>query len=131
MGVEKFIDECKSWALKHVGIMTEQFKRLGVWMDWDTPYMTLNDEYIEAAWWTIKRAHEKDLLINDYRVVTWCPRCETALAEAEIEYQDRSDVSIYVKFPVAGRENEYIIIWTTTPWTLIGNLAVMVHPDYE
>ncbi len=131
LGVDKFIEECKQWALKHVGIMTEQFKALGVWMDWDEPYMTLNDEYIEAAWWTIKRAHGKDLLLNDYRVVTWCPRCETALAEAEIEYQDRSDVSIYVKFPVAGRENEYIVIWTTTPWTLIGNLAVMVHPDYE
>jgi isoleucyl-tRNA synthetase len=131
MGVDKFIEECKQWALKHVGIMTEQFKALGVWMDWDDPYMTLNDEYIEAAWWTIKRAHEKDLLVNDYRVVTWCPRCETALAEAEIEYQERSDVSIYVKFPVADREDEYLIIWTTTPWTLIGNLAVMVHPNYE
>ena len=131
MGVEKFIEECKSWALKHVSLMTEQFKALGVWMDWDNPYMTLKDEYIEAAWWTIKRASEKDLLVNDYRVVTWCPRCETALAEAEIEYQDRKDVSIYVKFPLAGREDEYIVIWTTTPWTLIGNLAVMVHPDYE
>jgi isoleucyl-tRNA synthetase len=131
LGVDKFIEECKEWALKHVGIMTDQFKELGVWMDWDEPYMTLNDEYIEAAWWTIKKAHQKDLLLKDLRVVTWCPRCETALAEAEIEYQDRSDLSIYVKFPVVDREDEYVLIWTTTPWTLIGNLAVMVHPDYE
>jgi isoleucyl-tRNA synthetase len=131
LGVEKFIEECKDWAIKHVGIMTNQFKDLGVWMDWDAPYMTLNDEYIEAAWWTIKKAHEKDLLLNDLRVVTWCPRCETALAEAEIEYQDRSDLSIYVKFPLVDREGEFIVIWTTTPWTLIGNLAVMVHPEYE
>lgn len=131
LGVEKFVQECKSWAIKHVEIMTSQFKRLGVWMDWDNPYMTLKDDYIEAAWWTIKRAYEKNLLEKSLRVVTWCPRCETALAEAEIEYKEREDPSIYVKFPVLGRENEFIVIWTTTPWTLIGNLAVAVHPDFE
>jgi isoleucyl-tRNA synthetase len=131
LGVDVFMKECRDWALKHVTMMTEQFKALGIWMDWDKPYMTLDDEYIEAAWWTIKKAHEKELLINDFRVVTWCPRCETALAEAEIEYKDRSDQSIYVKFPLKNKKNEYIVIWTTTPWTLIGNLAVMVHPDYE
>ncbi len=131
LGIEKFIKECKSWALEHIEIMGGQFQRLGVWMDWDKPYMTLKDDYIEAAWWTIKRAHEKGLLSRSLRVVTWCPRCETALAEAEVEYKDRRDPSIYVKFPVEGRENEYILIWTTTPWTLIGNLAVMVHPDHE
>lgn len=131
LGIEKFISECRDWALKHIAIMTEQFKSLGVWMDWDDPYMTLKDEYIEAAWWTIKKAYEKELLVKDMRVVTWCPRCETALAEAEIEYQDRSDPSIYVKFPLSGAEEEYIVIWTTTPWTLVGNLAVMVHPDYD
>ncbi len=129
--VEGFVKACKNWALKHVKIMEEQFKKLGVWMDWDNAYLTLKDEYIESAWWTIKKAHEKGLLTKDLRVVSWCPRCETALAEAELEYGDRTDPSIYVKFPVVGRENEYILIWTTTPWTLIGNLAVMVHPEYE
>ena len=131
LGIEKFIKECRSWALEHIEIMGEQFKRLGVWMDWGRPYMTMKDEYIEAAWWTIKRAHEKGLLSKSLRVVTWCPRCETALAEAEVEYRDRRDPSIYVKFPLEDREDEYILIWTTTPWTLIGNLAVMVHPDYN
>lgn len=131
LGIEKFVEECKSWAHEHIAIMGEQFKRLGVWMDWETPYMTLKDEYITSAWWTIKRAHEKGLLAKNLRVVTWCPRCETALAEAEIEYMDREDPSIYVKFPVKDRKDEHILIWTTTPWTLIGNLAVMVHPDYE
>jgi isoleucyl-tRNA synthetase len=130
LGIEKFVQECKRWAYEHIDLMGEQFQRLGVWMDWSRPYMTLTDEYIEAAWWTIKRAHEKGLLTKSLRVVTWCPRCETALAEAELEYKERRDPSIYVKFPVEGRE-EYILIWTTTPWTLIGNLAVMVHPDYE
>lgn len=131
LGIENFVKECKSWAMEHVEIMGEQFKRLGVWMDWDRPYMTLKDEYIEAAWWTIKKAHEKKLLSKSLRVVTWCPRCETALAEAEVEYKDRRDPSIYVKFPVEGKKKEYILIWTTTPWTLIGNLAVMVHPEHE
>ena len=130
-GVGRFIEECKKWAYGHIKIMAAQFQRLGVWMDWQEPYMTLKDEYIEAAWWTIKKAYEKGLLAKYLRVVTWCPRCETALAEAEIEYEDREDPSIYVKFPVSGREDEYILIWTTTPWTLIGNLAVMVHPDFE
>ncbi len=130
-GIEKFIDECKKWANEHVKIMASQFEREGVWLDWENPYMTLADDYIEAAWWTIKKAHEKDLLARYLRVVTWCPRCETALAEAEIEYKDRSDPSVYVKFPLVDREDEYILIWTTTPWTLISNLAVMVHPDFE
>ncbi len=129
--VEAFIEACRSWALRHVEIMTSQFRRLGVWMDWEEPYMTLRDEYIESAWWTIKRAHEKGLLTRDLRVVTWCPRCETALAEAEIEYRERTDPSIYVKFPIQGAEREYLLIWTTTPWTLVGNLAVAVHPEFE
>ncbi len=130
-GVEKFIGECKSWAHEHVKLMSSQFERQGVWLDWEKPYMTLEDEYIEAAWWTLKKAWEKDLLVRHLRVVTWCPRCETALAEAEIEYADRSDPSIYVKFPLVDRGGEHILIWTTTPWTLISNLAVMVHPDFE
>jgi len=138
LGVERFITECKKWANEHITIMTSQFARLGVFMDWDKPYKTMYDEYIEAAWGTLKSAHEKNLLVEDLRVVTFCPRCETALAEAEIEYDEITDPSIYVKFPVKvregkenERENEFLLVWTTTPWTLIGNLAVMVHPDYE
>ncbi len=130
-GERNFIKECEKWAREHVEIMTKQFARLGVWMDWDKPYMTLNNEYIEAAWWTIKKAQEKGLLTNDLGVVTWCPRCETALANVEIEFQERVDPSIYVKFPIVGKENEYLLIWTTTPWTLVGNLAIMVHPEFE
>ncbi|MFQ5887235.1 MAG: isoleucine--tRNA ligase, partial [Candidatus Hydrothermarchaeales archaeon] len=131
LGEREFIKECEKWAHEHIEIMTEQFSRLGVWMDWDRPYMTLKNEYIEAAWWTIKKANEKGLLTNDLGVVTWCPRCETALANVEIEFSERVDPSIYVKFPVVGKEGEYLLIWTTTPWTLIGNLAVMVHPEFE
>ena len=133
VGVENFIKKCREFALNNLKIMTEQFKMLGVWMDWDNPYMTIKNEYIESAWFTLKRAWEKGLLEKDQRVLHWCPRCETALAEHEVrgEYKIREDPSIYVKFPVEGKENEYLLIWTTTPWTLPANLAVTVHPEYE
>ena len=94
--------------------MTEQFQRLGVWMNWEDPYMTLKDNYIEAAWWTLKQASEKDLLEVGKRSVNWCPRCETAIADSEVEYSERTDPSIYVKFKVKGEETTFIVIWTTT-----------------
>ncbi len=131
IGIERFIEECKKFALRNLEIMEKQFKRLGVWMDWENPYRTIEPDYMESEWWTFKRAWEKGLIDRDYRVVHWCPRCETALAEHEIEYKELTDPSIYVKFPLAERENEYVLIWTTTPWTLPANLAVMVHPDYS
>ena len=133
VGVENFIKKCREFALTNLKIMTEQFKMLGVWMDWDNPYMTIKNEYIESAWFTLKKAWEKGLLEKNQRVLHWCPRCETALAEHEVrgEYKIREDPSIYVKFPVEGKENEYLLIWTTTPWTLPANLAVTVHPEYE
>ncbi|KAF5418537.1 MAG: Isoleucine--tRNA ligase [Candidatus Methanogaster sp.] len=111
--------------------MTGQFKRLGVWLDWDDPYMTLSQKYLESVWWTLKKAHEKDLLEKGLRVVNWCPRCETAIADSEVEYWDRTDSAIYVKFPVIGEVDTFIIIWTTTPWTIPANIAVAVHPDFE
>lgn len=129
-GVEKFIEECKKLALKNLAIMTEEFKRLGVFMDWDRPYRTIDREWIEAEWWTFKKAWEAGLITRDVRVVYWCPRCETALAEHEVEYKEIEDPSIYVKFPLLGREREYIVVWTTTPWTLPANLAVLAHPEY-
>ncbi len=130
IGIEKFIEKCKEFAVKNKDVMTEQFKALGIWMDWDNPYITITDEYIEAAWWTLRRAQEKELLTRALRVLPWCPRCETALAEAEIEYWEEEDPSIYLKFELLEEENTYILIWTTTPWTIPGNLAAAVHPDY-
>ena len=84
--------------------MTEQFKELGVWMDWEKPYMTIAPSYIEAAWWTLKRAHDKGLLVTANRVISWCPRCETALAEAEIEYCGREGPVHLRQVPPEGRE---------------------------
>jgi len=130
-GIDKFVARCMEYALQNKDAMTEQFKMLGVWMNWDNPYMTIKADYINAAWWTIKQAHEKGLLERKKMVVNWCPRCETALADAEVEYWDEEDPSIYVKFPIKGQPDTYIVIWTTTPWTLPANMAVAVHPALE
>ncbi|MDD4300819.1 MAG: class I tRNA ligase family protein, partial [Methanomicrobium sp.] len=129
-GISNFIEKCKSFALIHKDIMSEQFKSLGIWMNFDDPYQTLKPDYIEAAWWALKKADEKKLLETGHRVVNWCPRCETAIADSEVEYWDEEDPSIYVKFPVKGKEKEYLVIWTTTPWTLPANVAVAAGKDF-
>ncbi len=129
-GIGPFIEHCREFAATNKDIMSEQFMRLGTWLDFDDPYQTMNPGYIEAAWWTLKRADEEGMLERGFRVVNWCPRCATAIADAEVEYWDETDPSIFVKFPVTGRENEYIVIWTTTPWTLPANVAVAVNPEF-
>lgn len=132
-GLAKFVSECKEFAGKNSKAMSGVFSDLGVWMDWQKPYLTHDDAYIESAWWTVKKAQQEGLLEHGLKVVHWCPRCETVLSDYEVvlEYRDLRDPSIYVKFPIEGREKEHILIWTTTPWTIPSNTAVMVHPDYE
>ncbi|HMA04546.1 MAG TPA: class I tRNA ligase family protein, partial [Methanomicrobiales archaeon] len=127
-GIGAFVDECRRFALENKDLMSDQFRALGVWLDFENPYMTVTPGYIEAAWWTLARAEEKGMLERGHRVVNWCPRCETAIADSEVEYEDRKDPSIFVKFPVKGRDREYLVIWTTTPWTLPANVAAAVMP---
>lgn len=133
IGTENFIEKCKEFALKNKKVMEEQFKNLGVWLDWENAYMPIENYYIESGWWTLKKAHEKNLLTKDLRVGYWCPRCETSLAEHEVrgEYKDVKDPSVYVKFKLMNEEDTYLIIWTTTPWTLMANMLVSVHPEYD
>ncbi|MEM4706263.1 MAG: isoleucine--tRNA ligase [Candidatus Methanomethylicaceae archaeon] len=132
MGIENFVNACREFALENLKIATKQFKELGIWMEWDRPYKTIDNSYIESVWWLIKKAHEKGLLAQGKKIVHWCPRCETVLAGYEVteEYREIEEDSIYVKFKIEGRENEYIIIWTTTPWTLPANVAIMVNPNF-
>jgi isoleucyl-tRNA synthetase len=130
-GVEAFVGKCKEFATEFIGVMGEQFKNLGVWMDWENPYMTLSNEYIEGAWYTFKKAYERGLLFRGSYSVHVCPRCETAVAYNEIEYKEVEDNSIYVKFKVEGKEDEYLVIWTTTPWTLPSNTGVMANPKAD
>ena len=129
-GIDKFVSTCKQFALDLQEKMTNQFAELGIWMDWEKPYMTLNPSYIEGAWWTLKRAYDRDMLTSAERVLSWCPRCETALAEAEIEYWEEKDPSIYVRFRLKDQDAA-LLIWTTTPWTLLANMAVAAHPDFR
>ncbi len=133
IGVAEFISKCKQYAMENMELQSRIFKDLGVWMDWCNPYLTLHKEYMESVWWTIKKAYEKALLVKGLKVVHWCPRCETALSGYEVtdEYRDVADHSIYVKMPLKSKKGHYIIIWTTTPWTLPANIAVMVHPDQD
>ncbi len=132
IGIKEFVEKCKELALSNMEGMKEKFKDLGVEMDWNNPYLTLDPEYIESGWWLIKRAYEKGLLEEDVSVLHWCPRCETTLADYEVsEYRIMRDPSIYVLFPLIGENEKYIVIWTTTPWTLPANTMVMVHPDLD
>ncbi len=130
-GIGNFIEECKNWATEHVDIMSDQFKRLGVWMDWEDPYLTFKDDYIETVWWTLKQAEEKGLMEKRSQVIQWCPRCETALAEHEIrgEYRQVKDPSLYARFKLTYTSDEYLLVWTTTPWTIPSNISVAVNPD--
>ncbi len=129
-GVKKFIGKCREFATRFIDVMNSEFKNLGVWMDFDNPYLTLKPEYIEAIWDTFRKAEEKGLLYLGKYPVHICPRCETAVAYNEIEYARLKDNSIYVKFKLR-EKNAYLLIWTTTPWTLPGNTGVMVNPDFD
>jgi isoleucyl-tRNA synthetase len=134
-GTAKFIKKCREYATKYIDVMSRQFEDLGVWMDWKRPYLTLENRYIEGAWFTFKQAFQNGHLYRGSYPVHVCTRCETVVAYNEIEHRNVSDRSVYVKFPVKGKvknkEKTYLVIWTTTPWTLPANTGVMVHPDYE
>lgn len=138
IGIKNFVNKCREFSYGNMYNMIEEFKRMGVWMDWDNPYMTISNEYIERIWMILKKAYEKELIYEDKKVVHWCPRCQTALAKHEIEqgyndpeYKPAIDPSIFVKFKLKDKENTYLLIWTTTPWTLTFNMGVMVNPNVE
>ncbi len=127
-GEENFIEECKAFAEEQLEGLQSDFKSFGVWMDWDDPYKTVNPEYMEAAWWGFSKAAERGLVEKGQRSISQCPRCETAIANNEVEYEDVEDPSIYVKFDLEDREGS-LVIWTTTPWTIPANTFVAVDPD--
>jgi isoleucyl-tRNA synthetase len=130
-GIGAFIEKCREFAVENKKLMDDQFAALGVWLDFPGAYQTVKPEYIEAAWWTLARAQERGMLERGHRVVNWCPRCETAIADAEVEYGDETDPSVFVKFPLTGKTGEFLVIWTTTPWTLPANVAVAVSKEFE
>jgi len=130
-GVDKFIKECIKFSSDNALLMDKDLWRMGVWMDYDKAYWPIKNYYIEGEWWLIKKAHEEGRLYKGKKVMTWCASCETALAKHELEYETDKDNSIFLKFPVEGKDKEFLIIWTTTPWTIPYNLAVMVNPELD
>jgi isoleucyl-tRNA synthetase len=141
LSVIAFREECRKYALKFIDIQREEFMRLGVFGEWGKPYLTMNPEYEAEVLRHLASFFRSGNVYKGLRPVHWCPHCQTALAEAEIEYRDRTSPSIYVKFPLvsdlsakhpalAGKK-VFILIWTTTPWTLPANLAIAFHPDYD
>jgi len=130
-GVDKFIEECRKLCIHYMGEMNKDFTRLGVWMDFENAYQPITPKFIEGEWWLIKKAHENKRLYEGLRTVTWCAHDATALAKHELDYKTVNDDSIYLKFKIEGTENEYLIIWTTTPWTIPYNMAVMVNPELD
>jgi isoleucyl-tRNA synthetase len=134
IGQLEFREKAADYALRYVGIQKEQFKRLGVFGDWENPYLTLKPEYVAGIMRSFAKLVEGGYVYKGVKPVNWCLRCETALAEAEVEYADHSSPSVYVKFriddPKFNLKNLYLVIWTTTPWTLVANVAVAVNPDF-
>ena len=127
-GVEAFIDECKRFAERNRAAMDEDFVSIGAWLDWDDPYETVSPEYMEAAWWAFRRVHERGLVERGKRAINQCPRCETAIADNEVEYHEVESPSIYVTFRLRD-EDAALVVWTTTPWTIPANTFVAVDPD--
>ena len=120
---------CRVFAEKYIGIQREQFKRLGVFGEWEQPYLTMQPQYEAEVIGALADMVGDGYVYRGKKPVYWCATCRTALAEAEVEYADHQSQSVYVKFPIKDRANEFAVIWTTTPWTLPANLAIAVKPD--
>ena len=129
-GLDKFIAACYGKVRGNEVIWAEELRRIGSLRGWFDPYITYKSEYIESGWWTVKRLHDKGLLVEGERPLHWCPRCETSLSGYEVtdSYKDLPGPGIYIKFPVAGQEKTFLLVYTTTPWTLFGNMAIAVNP---
>lgn len=127
-GVDRFIKECQRLAKENLLRMNKDFEALGISLDFENAYETMSDEWIEAAWWLMKKAHEEGRLYQGLRPMAWDPEHETACAKHELEYKQVEDTSIYVKF-TRKEADEHFIIWTTTPWTIPFNLIIMVNPE--
>ncbi|MFM8353019.1 MAG: isoleucine--tRNA ligase, partial [Actinomycetales bacterium] len=138
-GVAAFNERCRESVLRHVGEFAEMTRRMGYWVDMDSAYWTMDPNYVQSVWWSLKQIFDKGLLVQDYRVAPYCPRCGTGLSDHEIAqgYETVVDPSVYVRFPV--RDEEFLVkypgaallVWTTTPWTLVSNTAVAVNPKAQ
>ena len=132
-GIEPFIQKCKESVWKYEGLWREMSERVGYWADMENPYVTYSNDFIESVWWALSEIYKQDLIYKSYRVVPYCPRCGTPLSSHEVAqgYKDVTEDSAYVAFKVAGADNEYLMAWTTTPWTLPSNVGLCVNAKEE
>ena len=137
-GIARFNERCRASVQRHVDAFAAMSERMGYWADYDNAYWTMNPDYIQSVWWALKTIFDKGLLVEDYRVTPYCPRCGTGLSDHELGqegvYTEVVDPAVYVRLPVisgpeAGAAD--LVVWTTTPWTLVSNTAVAVHPTVD
>ncbi|MGC8594574.1 MAG: isoleucine--tRNA ligase [Candidatus Kryptoniota bacterium] len=132
-GVEKFNALCRQSVFEYKDDWEEMTERIGYWVDLNDAYITCDNSYIESVWWALKNFHDKGLIYKGYKIQPYCPRCETPLSSHEVAlgYQEDKDPSVYVQMKIKGEDNTYFLVWTTTPWTLISNVALAVGNDIE
>ncbi|HUR92955.1 MAG TPA: isoleucine--tRNA ligase [Gemmatimonadales bacterium] len=132
-GVEAFNARARKSVFRYQSDWESLSDRIGYWLDYEHPYVTCSNDYIETVWWLLRRLHERELLYRGHRVLPYCPRCGTVLSSHELAlgYDEVTTNSVYVTFPLADEPSRQLLIWTTTPWTLLSNVAVAVHPDLE
>ncbi|NUQ59298.1 MAG: isoleucine--tRNA ligase [Anaerolineales bacterium] len=132
-GIDRFNELCKKSVFTYIQEWEKLTERIGFWVDLDTAYVTYTNDYIESVWWILKNFWEKDLLFKGYKIVPYCPRCGTPLSDHEVAlgYDDATDPSVFVRFPLVDKPDTSFLVWTTTPWTLPANVAVAAHPDVE
>jgi len=133
-GIAAFNERCRESVTRHTDAFAELTERMGYWVDLDDAYRTMDPAYIESVWWSLKQIFDKGLLVEDFRVAPWCPRDQTTLSDHELAqgYETDVDPAVYVRFPITSgplAQKASLLIWTTTPWTLVSNTAVAVHPD--
>jgi isoleucyl-tRNA synthetase len=131
MGLDKFSRMCRERVYQYSAVQQEQSIQLGQWMDWGNNYFTLTDVNIRYIWLFLRKCAERGWLVRGQRPMPWCTRCGTSLSQHEVGegYKDVEHQAVFCRFPIKGRDNEYLMVWTTTPWTLIANVAAAVHPE--
>ena len=134
-GIDKFNELCRKSVFTYIQDWEKLTDRIAFWVDLEDAYVTYTNDYIESVWWILKNFWDKDLLFKGYKVVPFCPRCGTPLSDHEVHYpdaiQDTDDPSVFVRLPLVDKPDTSLLIWTTTPWTLPGNVSVAAHPDVE
>jgi isoleucyl-tRNA synthetase len=132
-GIDKFNELCKKSVFAYIQDWEKLTDRIAFWVDLDDAYVTYTNDYIESVWWILKNFWEKDLLFKGYKVVPYCPRCGTPLSDHEVAlgYDEATDPSVFVRFPLVDKPDTSLLVWTTTPWTLPANVAVAAHPEVD